>query len=93
MDLTPQTLTIEVHGPNAFLLVHSLVSLFYSTFFLSPIEEVPPPPRPPPPSVEMNVPPRPPPPMEVPMDASVVEMLHRPPEDNRMAVCGTRSTD
>lgn len=49
-------------------------------------EEVPPPPRPPPPSVEMNIPPRPPPPMDVTIDPSVVEMLQRPPEDNRMAM-------
>lgn len=48
-------------------------------------EECPPPPRPPPPSVEVIVPPRPPPPSE-PMDAQVVEMLQRPPEDNRIAM-------
>jgi hypothetical protein len=34
------------------------------------------------------VPPRPPPPSE-PMDAQVVEMLQRPPEDNRIAVSKT----
>ena len=50
------------------------------------LEECPPPPRPPPPSVEVVVPPRPPPPAEAPMDAQVVEMLQRPPEDNRIAV-------
>lgn len=61
-------------------------TVYFFTFVFPPLEEVPPPPRPPPPSVEVNVPPRPPPPAEVPMDASVVEMLQRPPEDNRIAV-------
>ena len=48
-------------------------------------EEAPAPPRPPSPSADV-VPPRPPPPAEAPMDAQVVEMLQRPPEDNRIAV-------
>lgn len=50
------------------------------------LEECPPPPRPPPPTVEVVVPPRPPPPAEAPMDAQAMEMLQRPPEDNRIAV-------